>query len=186
MVKCEICGKELKDTQGLSGHIRLEHPDTKDVLSATKELVSVKPLPIENLIRGLNLPDVTNGTREVFDAGVEYGMKSILIGVRIAQELSKMGIEQATPIIKMAQEMRQAEGQAAQAAAQEAAREAATQVAAYFDQKKPSVASTSSPMEEMIARMMETTLNRLMSKMFPSGTAEAPLGFTIEQKQKGV
>ena len=186
MVKCEICGKELKDTQGLSGHMRLEHPDTKDLAPSTKELVSVKPLPIENLIRGLNLPEVTNGTKEIFDAGVEYGMKSILIGVRVAQELSKMGIEQATPIIKMAQEMRQAEGQAAQVAAQEAARETAAQVSAYFDQKEPDIASTPSPMEGMFARVMESTLNNLMSKMFPGGGTETPLGFTTEKKQKGV
>jgi hypothetical protein len=186
MVKCEICGKELKDTQGLAGHMRLEHPEAKEGAPSTKEIVSVRPQPIENLIRGLNLPQVTDGTKEIFDAGVEYGMKSILIGVRVAQELSKMGIEQATPIIKMAQEMRQAEGQAAQTAAQEAARETAAQVAAYFDQKKPDIASTPSPMEGLMARVLESTLSSLMSKLFPGGGAETPLGFTIEKKQKGV
>jgi hypothetical protein len=186
MVKCEICGKELKDTQGLSGHMRLEHAEVKDVAPTTKEIISVKPQPIENLIKNLNLPEVANGTREVFDAGVEYGMKSILIGVRIAQELSKMGIEQASPIIKMAQEMRLAEGQAAQVAAQEAARETASQVVAYFDQKKPDIASTPSPMEGVFARVLEGTLGSLMNKMFPGGGGETPLGFTIEKKQKGV
>jgi len=185
MVKCDICGKELKDPQGLSGHMRLEHPDTKDAVPPTKDIVSVKPLPVENLIRTLNLPEVTDGNREVFDSGVEYGMKSILIGVRIAQELSKMGIEQAMPIIKMAQEMRQAEGQAAQVAAQEAARETAAQVAAYFEQKKPDIASTPSPMEGMFARVMENTLGRLMGKLLPGCEAETPLGFTVEKKQKG-
>ena len=185
MVKCEICGKELKDTQGLSGHMRLEHPDAKDMAPPTKDIVSVKPLPIENLIRTLNLPEVTDGNREVFDSGVEYGMKSILIGVRIAQELSKMGIEQAMPIIRMAQEMRQAEGQAAQAAAQEAARETAAQVAAYFDQKKPDIASTPSPMEGVFARVLESTLGSLMGKLFPGGGTETPVWFTVEKKQKG-
>ena len=185
MVKCDICGKELKDPQGLSGHMRLEHPEAKDIAPQTKDIVSVKPLPVENLIRTLNLPEVTDGNREVFDSGVEYGMKSILIGVRIAQELSKMGIEQAMPIIKMAQEMRQAEGQAAQVAAQEAARETAAQVAAYFEQKKPDIASTPSPMEGMFARVMESTLSRLMGKLFPGGDTETPLGFTVEKKQKG-
>jgi len=82
--KMLIDGKELKDTQGLSGHMRLEHAEVKDVAPTTKEIISVKPQPIENLIKNLNLPEVANGTREVFDAGVEYGMKSILIGVRIA------------------------------------------------------------------------------------------------------
>ena len=186
MVKCEICGKELKDTQGLSGHMRLEHPDVKEAVPSTREIISVKPQPIENLIRGLNLPEVTNGTKEIFDAGVEYGMKSILIGVRVAQELSKMGIEQATPIIKMAQEMRQAEGQAAQVAAQEAARETAAQVATYFDQKKPDIASTPSPMEGVFARVLEGTLSSLMGKLFPGGGTETPPGFTVEKKQKGV
>jgi hypothetical protein len=186
MVKCEICGKELKDTQGLSGHMRLEHPDVKEAAPSAKEIVSVKPQSIENLIRGLNLPQVTDGTKEIFDAGVEYGMKSILIGVRVAQELSKMGIEQATPIIKMAQEMRQAEGQAAQVAAQEAARETAAQVAAYFDQKKPDIASTPSPMEGVFARVLEGTLSSLMGKLFPGGGTETPPGFTVEKKQKGV
>ena len=96
-----------------------------------------------------------------------------------------MGIEQANPIIKMAQEMRQAEGQAAQVAAQEAARETAAQVAAYFDQKKPDIASTPSPMEGVFARVLESTLGSLMGKLFPGGGTETPLGFTVEKKQKG-
>jgi hypothetical protein len=64
------------------------------------------------------VPEAYNGQYNVyvagFNDGVMHGARSILAGIRAAQELSSVGVQQAVPLIKMAQEMRQAEGQAAQ------------------------------------------------------------------------
>ena len=180
MVKCEICGKEFKDAQGLAGHMQFKHsePSGNDA-GGSRALAQTKSTPVDVLIQQLNLPEIVDGSSEVFNSGVAYGMRSILIGVRVAQELSKMGIDQASPIIKMSQEMRQAEGQAASTAAHEAAQETASRVADYFDQKmeqkKPDIASTPNPMQGVMARWMEMMGDRMMAKVLPQpgGQGEA-------------
>jgi len=122
-VICEICGEELKDTRGLFGHKRLKHPETvtENGKSEGKAAVINRPQPLDAVIRDLAIPavpDEYDGTYNVyvegFNAGVMHGAKSILAGIRAAQELSAIGVQQATPVIKMAQEMRLAEGQAAE------------------------------------------------------------------------
>jgi hypothetical protein len=187
MVKCDLCGKEFKDAQGLAGHMRFKHGESSNEGNQETKL-PMKTMPVDALIRELELPELTNGTQQVFDAGVVYGMKSILIGVRVAQELSRMGVDQATPIIKMAQEMRQAEGQAAEVAAREAARETAAQVAAYFDQKKPDIATTPDPMAGFLARAMETMWNSIVGRVLggaPGGQIQLPPGWVDKTQQGG-
>jgi len=179
-VKCEHCEEEFENTQGLSGHMRLKHPEMPP---RDKPAMVTKSVPTEQLVKEMLLPTLADGQREVFDAGVQYGIKSILVGVRVAQELSKMGIDQATPIIKMAQEMRQAESQVAQQAAEEAAiraaSETAKQVAEYFEQKKPDIATVPQPFEGLMAKMMETAMTNLMGAFFPQGST--PAGFTVRK-----
>jgi len=154
-----------------------------------KALVANKPLPIESLIKELYLPPMVDGTRTVFDAGVEYGMKSILIGVRIAQELSKMGIDQATPIIKMAQEMRQTEGQVARDTGLAMGGEIAGRLLGFIDERLPQggekvdIASTPDPMKGLMARTMETILNRLMGMML--GGQAGPTPGLVDKRNQG-
>ena len=124
--KCEICGAEFKNTQGLAGHMQFKHSIDAEATAADPVVVRTalarkNQSPLETLVGDLQLPEVVNGQAVVFDAGVQYGVRSVLIGVRVAQELSAMGVQQAVPIIKMAQEMRQSEGQAAQVIAAELA-----------------------------------------------------------------
>ena len=95
------------------------------------------------------------------------------------------------PILKLMKETREEQDAAAQRAkasvteaATQAAEETASRVATYFSQKKSEAAS--SPMEGVLARVMETTLTNLMSRLFPGSGVEAPPGFTVEKKQKGV
>lgn len=186
MIQCEICGKEFKDAQGLAGHMQFKHNESGEKPRGAQ--LPAKPLPVDFLIRELQLPDISDGTREVFDAGVTYGMKAIIVGVRLAQELSAMGIQQAKPVMEMAKEMRQAEGQAAEVAASQAAAEAAERVAAYFDQKKPDIAATPNPMMGVMARTMETLLNNIVGKMtggVQSGQAQLPPGWVDERQQGG-
>ena len=187
MEKCEVCGKEFKDHQGLAGHMRFKHGESRNESNKETKL-PIKSMPVDALIRELELPELSNGTQQVFDAGVVYGMKSILIGVRVAQELSRMGVDQATPIIKMAQEMRQAEGQAAEVAAREAAEETAARVAAYFDQKRPDIATVPDPFKGFLARAVETMWDMMSKRMLggaQTGSAQLPPGWVDKRQQGG-
>ncbi|MFC1910285.1 hypothetical protein ACFLXC_03195 [Chloroflexota bacterium] len=76
---------------------------------------SAGQLTPEAIVDSLDYPASANGeVNPAFVAGMKYEAKNIIRGIRIAQELNKMGLEQAKPVIEMAKEMRQAEGQAAQ------------------------------------------------------------------------
>ena len=114
---CPVCGrKDFKDKSGLTGHIRMKHPQYQGGTGPGTAVASTgkgKPSPVEALIQELKIPMLADGEAQVFDAGVEYGVRSVLVGVRVAQELSAMGVQQAMPLIKMAQEMRESEAHAA-------------------------------------------------------------------------
>lgn len=72
-------------------------------------------LPAEAIVDGLPWPTSVDGeVNPAFVAGMRYEAMNVIRGIRMAQELNKMGLEQAKPVIEMAKEMRQAEGQAAQ------------------------------------------------------------------------
>jgi len=76
----------------------------------SKSTAITKALPVEAIVDNLPWPvDVDGHVDGVFVAGMRYEAMNIIRGIRLAQELSKMGVDQATPIIKMAQEMRQEE-----------------------------------------------------------------------------
>ena len=157
----------------------------------TKALVSGKPLPIEELIKQLNLPLVVDGTRQVFDSGVAYGMTSIYIGVRIAQELSKMGIDQATPIIKMAQEMRQTEGQVAKETGLVMGETIAGKLFDYMESKQPQkadIATVPHPFEGVFARAFEGALSQFTNRLMgvpPGQGSNLPPGWTDERQGGG-
>ena len=142
--------------------------------------VETKPLPAESLISELVLPEMKDGTKQVFDAGVMYGMRSILVGVKVAQELSKMAIDQASPLIKMAQEMRASEGKAAGEVAREAANEAAMGVAGYFEEKKPWLAASPDPMKALLVDMLRPVMENVIKQVTPGAAGEqsSPPGFT--------
>jgi len=70
-------------------------------------------------------------------------------------------------------------------AAQEAAAETAREVATYFEQKKPDRVETKKPFEDMMSRVMETSLKKLLDIMFPGAGTEAPPGFSVKKIKKG-
>ncbi len=153
----------------------------------TKAVVAGKPHPVEELMEQLNLPPIVDGTRHVFDSGVAYGMKSILIGVRVAQELSKMGIDQAGPIIKMAQEMRQTEGQVAEETGMAMGETIAGKMFDFIDQRLPQkadIATVQDPMKGLMARTMETIVNQLTGSMLGSQVGPTP-GLVDKRTQGG-
>jgi len=76
---------------------------------------STGQLPAEQIVDNLPWPVSVDGEVDPsFVAGMRYEAMNVIRGIRMAQELNKMGLEQAKPVIEMAKEMRQAEGQAAQ------------------------------------------------------------------------
>ncbi|MBW2109820.1 MAG: hypothetical protein JRI36_14340, partial [Deltaproteobacteria bacterium] len=151
-----------------------------------KALATNKALPVEALINELQLPPMVNGTRHIFDSGVEYGMKSILIGVRVAQELSKMGIDQAGPIIRMAQELRQSEGQVAKDTGAAMGAELAGRMFDYLEDKLPKkadIAMAPDPMKGLMARTMETLINKLTGQML--GVQAGPTPGLVDKRGQG-
>jgi hypothetical protein len=55
MIKCEVCGKEVKNAQGLAGHMNIAHPDkmavpSAELLSAMKRCEEL----LNTVIQGLN------------------------------------------------------------------------------------------------------------------------------------
>jgi hypothetical protein len=158
MEVCQECGQEFKTKQALLAHERAKHaaPDSKTALST-------RSAPVEQLIQFLRLPKERR--LDGFEDGVHYGINSILIGVRVAQELSRMGIEQARPLISMAQEMRQAEGMAAERVATELAQAV---LAGNEDIKKAihqqGAASSSDPVTAMMVQAFQPIFPQLLGR----------------------
>lgn len=142
--------------------------------TAVSEAVGTKPLPIEGILRGMKLPQIGDGKTEVFNAGVEYGMKSVIAGVRLAQELSQMGVAQASPLIRMSQEMRAASEKSADEAGRAAAEEMFGDVAAWLNANQPKagkadIATVADPMAGMMARLFENVLGSTVNKALGMG-----------------
>ena len=183
--KCEHCAEVFQTKAALMSHVRNKHPEV-DTGSKTDQRSLMRAQPLEVLIRENRLPAIVDGSAEVFDAGVEYGMKSILIGVRVAQELSKMGIDQAGPIIKMAQEMRQTEGQVAKETGVAMGETIAGRMFDFMEQRLPQkadIATVPNPMQALMARTMETVVNRMTNTMLGGSPGPTP-GLVDKRVQK--
>ena len=185
--KCEECGRnDFTSAHGLTQHIDHVHPSRQPdeakaddrQLTTEKSKSPAKTGSLDAAIEKLLVPEIPeqfNGASQIywagFNKGVSYGVDTILAGIRAAQELSALGISQATPIIKMAQEMRQAEGQAAQEIAGQLAQvnmETNQQVLSAINalaasQGKGQPAATN-PMMEMMVESMKPQLQQVMSQ----------------------
>ena len=150
--------------------------ESKPVVRATSQ--TAKGMPIELLIDGLELPSVTLEFMPQFEKGVRTGLGMAVLGIRMAQELSALGITQAQPIIKMAESMRQGEKIAAQSASAEAAMAVGqdirgtlgpvlAEVASRIDALDASSRSASpNPMASMMARVLEPQMTNMMNRVF--------------------
>lgn len=128
-----------------------------------------KQLTVEAIVNSMKLPVIVDGGAKIFDAGVTYGMHALIAGVRLAQELSQMGIAQASPVIRMATEMRKAEAMSAQEAGQVAAENALAGAMQYMSEQKGGkvdIATVPNPMMGIMARAMEPALTGAFAKMF--------------------
>jgi len=160
---------------------------TKSVTTygSRSQLVPQKPFPPEFLISQIELPLAGNGAK-TFETGMKFGASMLVLGVRVAQELGNMGLQQARPIMDMANAMRQGEAEAAKTSAAEAAMLAAEQVKSDMT---PLIATLSKvspsgdPMRDMVARVTEPILQRLMSMAIPGAGQQSgtPSGWTRKQ-----
>lgn len=180
-----ICAYELER----EGHRKrppkmLKQPDeepgeTKPVKLTTAQLNKVekgirlyaKGSPPEALIDAISIP-VEDGHIQGFEKGLKFGANMVVLGVRIAQELTQLGVQQAQPLIAMSKSMREGEVGAAKAAASEAAMLAAIQVQenlkpALEHLSRPLPAPEQDPMQAMMVRMLEPYMKNVMKGMVP-------------------
>lgn len=127
--------------------------------------------PPEALIDAIHIP-LDGEHARAFEQGLKTGASLLVLGVRVAQELSTVGIQQAKPIMEMAREMRAGEAAAAKDAASEAAEEAAQRVAQIFgpslsEARRPPT-DTKDPMRAMLARAMEPMVQQMMRMFMPA------------------
>lgn len=146
-----------------------------------------KPIPPEFLIQQISLP-MDGVQAKNFEQGMKFGASMLVLGVRVAQELSNMGLQQARPIMDMANAMRTGEAEAAKNAAAEAAMLAAGQVRedmmpmfASITAQKGQV-SGDNPMGQMATRMLEPMMNRMMNMFMPGAGDSLPSGWTRKTK----
>ncbi|MDD4986014.1 MAG: hypothetical protein PHQ43_09535 [Dehalococcoidales bacterium] len=133
-------------------------------------------IPPEVMIERMKLEDGQ------YKDGLIDGIGLVFAIARYNQILAATQAEVTETQLKILREAKSESGDVAK----QAAEETAARVVSYFDQKKPEPASSPNPMEAMFARQMETVLDRLMGKMFGSGTGQGdqslPPGWTDQRK----
>ena len=124
----------------------------------------------EDIIETIKLPGLKDELGQ-YEMGMKAGAGLVVIGVRIAQELSAIGIGQVKPLIDLTRTVREGEAAAAKSAAIEAAQEAAQMVghdlAPYLDAMAKARASIpgANPMQEMMYRVMSNTMEPIMTSI---------------------
>ncbi len=162
---------------------------------ATVQANVVKAETPEALVQTLDMP--IDGQMIPLGQGIKIGMSMVILGVRIAQELSVVGVTQARPLVAMAKEMRAGETAAAMAASKDTAYEVANRMQDYFTPAlnelgelvsqgaKPKVDTGPNPMQGMMSRIMEPMLQNLIGGMIPGGAGQtAPAGWKRIQKTR--
>jgi len=168
--------------------LRQRDVKTKSVATVRQTTTEIKTYatgsPPEALINSISLA-FGNEEGEIFERGLKAGATLIVLGVRVAQELSNVGIQQAKPIMDMARSMREGEGLAAKDAASEAAERVGGHIANIFGPAFDRLARPvegSDPMKAMMVRTMEPMMNRMMNIFAPGSTQAQPSGWTLTKK----
>jgi hypothetical protein len=125
----------------------------------------------EYLIKHLSF--VNGDQRQTFvDALLVYeaARRSVMEDIVILQGLAAAQAQVTDTQLKVLREAKSESKEVAQAAAEEVA----ARVAAYFDQKKPDIATTPDPMKGFIARAMETMWDRITGAVFGGAQGGQP------------
>jgi len=143
-----------------------------------RKLVPIKEQPLEAIVENIEFP--TMNCRE-FKRTARFVLSLVVLGVRLTQELSTIGIQQGKPVIEMAKEMRHSENQAAQALAEQIASNMALGNRELLNAEKQQSAGSTNPMEQLMADMMRQPLTQMISKVMG-----ASMGQTGAQPQAGL
>lgn len=164
--------------------LQTRKPVGKAVTTTAKGLpIFAKGAPPEAIIEAIEVPDVSDGAGYPFEQGIKFGMSLVTLGIRMAQELSGIGVMQAKPLLDMAKSMREGEAVAAKNAAGEAAMEAAGLVQQSLmplltNIQKSGAGGEGDPLKAMMVRTMEPIMNKVMGGMIgklAGGTAPAQI-----------
>lgn len=207
--------EDLKDMGKNPGTIRIcaqelerdgyrKRPSKKQTTAMAKtQQSSVKVFskagPPEALLEGISIP-MEGREAQIFENGLKSGMSLLILGVRVAQELSTVGVQQAKPIMEMAKSMREGEAIAAKTSASEAAQEAAIGISKIFGPAIESLQDTvgrledktssgsHDPLKDMVARTMEPLFKNMMNMMMPGMggmSGMGGMGGNAPQQQSG-
>ncbi len=141
--------------------------------------------PPEAIIGSIQLGiDSTEGL--MFERGLKSGASLVVLGVRIAQELSSIGIGQAKPVMEMARAMREGEIAASKNAANDAAQKAAEDVAGVFGPMLDRIESSMKPAApaDPMKGMMVGLFQNMIGQIFPGlpMPKQAAGGWTVEEE----
>lgn len=149
-----------------------------------------KATPPEAIINAVKIPEGVPALQQ-FENGVKFGLEMLVLGVRMSQELTSIGVSQAQPLIKLAGEMREGEKQAAKGLAGEAADNAVRagmgDVVGALQAMDERLSELETPIEQeerkrsglpphaqkMINKMTERISNKMMDMVMPGYSQEA-------------
>ncbi len=184
----DICAQELEKDGYRKRPPKPEKPPPGSKLQTANHTgkipqVFAKGSPPEAIIESMDLP-IVDGQIVGFESGMKFGARMVVMGVRIAQELSALGIQQVKPLIELSRDARMGEEGAAKSAATEAAMSAASMVqqnlAPYLANiGKPAEAN---PMQGMMVRTMEPIIQKLMGGLIPGMGPQQAAGWTKRQE----
>ncbi len=152
--------------------------------------VFAKGSPPEAIIENIHVPEI-DGQSASFETGMKFGMSTIVLAVRLMQELSIISAQQVKPLIDMTRSVREGEGAAFKSGADEAAMKAASAMGAtimpIMSEMQSAVinatkGSEPDPMKAMMVRTMEPLMKNMMGGIIPGMKDEPPTGWSRKEE----
>jgi len=152
--------------------------------------VFAKGSPPEAIIESISIPMV-DGQGVGFEQGMKFGMSTLVLAIRVMQEMSAVGIQQVKPLIDLTRSVRDGEGAAFKSGADEAAMKAAQAmgqtILPMISEMQSSVTAAArggeaDPMKSMMVRTMEPMMKSLLGRVVPGMKDEPPAGWSKRQE----
>ena len=165
-----------------------EKPSTAVIAQGPARGIQVfaKGSPPEAIIEGISIP-LVDGQAQGFEQGMKFGMSTIVLAVRVMQELSAVSLQQVKPLIDMTRSVREGEQAAFKSGADEGAMKAAQAMGGtilpMMSEMQANIANATKgnendPMKAMMVRTMEPLMKNVMSKLIPGMKDQAPDGWS--------
>lgn len=145
-----------------------------------------KGSPPEAIIDSISIPMV-DGQGVGFEKGMKFGMSTLVLAVRIMQELSSVAQGQVKPLIDLTRAVREGEASAFKSGADEAAMKAASAMGQTILPMISDMQSTingvvkgseGDPVKSMMVRTMEPLINAMMKRLLPGTETPVAAGWT--------